>query len=211
MTALIIVGAGGFGRQMLSYALELGLDVAGFVDDDLHALDGTETELPILGTTEIMASPSGHEFVVAVGDPASRQRLSQAVTKVGGRLRTVVHPSAVVDRTATLGAGCVVCPFAVIGTGAQVGPNAMINVHATAAHDTIVGADCVLAPYSVLNGHASLGEGVFVGTHAAVLPRVPIGAFAKVSAGSVVYSDVEPGSLVAGNPAQGRVMFRTDS
>ncbi|MGH3457731.1 acetyltransferase [Aeromicrobium sp.] len=211
MTALIIVGAGGFGRQMLSYALELGLDVAGFVDDDLHALDGTETELPILGTTETMASRSDHEFVVAVGDPASRQRLAQAGTKAGGRLRTLIHASAFVDRTATIGPGCIISPFAMVGAGAQVGENSVINVHAAAAHDTIVGTDCVLSPYVALNGGVSLGDGVFVGTHAAVLPGVRVGACSKISAGSIVYSDVEPGSLVAGNPAQGRVMFRTDS
>jgi len=211
MTELIIVGAGGFGRQVLSYAHELGLDVAGFLDDDLQALDGTETETPILGTTETMASRSDHQFVVAVGDPAIRRRLAHAVTEVGGQLRTLVHPSAVVDRTATIETGSIICPFAMVGTGARVGQNVLVNAHATAAHDTIVGADCVLAPYAALNGHVSLGEGVFVGTHATLLPGVRVGAFAKVSAGSVVHADVESGSLVAGNPAEGRVMFDTGS
>jgi sugar O-acyltransferase (sialic acid O-acetyltransferase NeuD family) len=207
MTALIIVGAGGFGRQVLSYAHELGLDVAGFLDDDLRALDGTETEVPILGTTETLAGRSGHQFVVAVGDPAIRRRLANAVTEVGGRLRTLVHPSAVVDRTATMGPGSIICPFAMVGTGARLGQSVLVNAHATAAHDSVVGADCVLAPYAALNGHVSLGEGVFVGTHATLLPGVRVGAFAKVSAGAVVHDDVEPGSLVAGNPAEGRVMF----
>lgn len=207
MTALIIVGAGGFGRQVLSYALELGLDVAGFADDDPHALDGTDTELSVLGTTESVADRSDHEFVVAVGDPAARRRLARAVTEVGGRLRTLVHPSAVVDRTATIETGCIICPFAMVGTSARVGPNVLVNAHATAAHDAVVGADSVLAPYAALNGHVSLGEGVFVGTHASLLPGVSVGAFAKVSAGAVVHTDVESGSLVAGNPAQGRVMF----
>lgn len=211
MTALIIVGAGGFGRQVLSYALELGLDVSGFVDDDPHALDGTETELPVLGTTETLASRSDHEFVVAVGDPAARRRLAHAVTAIGGRLRTLVHPSAVVDRTASIGIGCIICPFVMVGTSARVGQNVLVNAHATAAHDSIVGADSVLAPFAALNGHVSLGEGVFVGTHASLLPGVRVGDFAKVSAGSVVHADVESGSLVAGNPAQGRIMFPTDS
>jgi sugar O-acyltransferase (sialic acid O-acetyltransferase NeuD family) len=209
MTALIIVGAGGFGRQVQSYAIELGLDVAGFIDDDLHALDGTETELPVLGTTETIADRSDHEFVVAVGDPTARRRLGRAVTEVGGRVRTLVHPSAMVDRTATLGPGCVICPFAMVGAGARVGQNVLVNAHATAAHDSIVGADCVLAPYAALNGHVSLGDGVFIGTHATLLPGVSVGAFAKISAGAVVHADVEQGSLVAGNPAEGRVMFDT--
>jgi sugar O-acyltransferase (sialic acid O-acetyltransferase NeuD family) len=209
MTALIIVGAGGFGRQLLSYALELGLDVAGFIDDDPHALDGTDTELHLLGARETMVSRSDHEFVVAVGDPAIRRQLAHAVTAAGGRLRTLVHPSAVVDPTATIGAGSIICPFAMIGTGARVSQNVLVNVHATAAHDSMVGADCVLAPYAALNGHVSLGEGVFVGTHATLLPGVQIGAFVKVSAGSVVHTNVEPGSLVAGNPAEGRVIFST--
>jgi sugar O-acyltransferase (sialic acid O-acetyltransferase NeuD family) len=210
MAALIIVGAGGLGRQALSYALESGLDVAGFIDDDPHALDGAETGFAVLETTDAMVNRPDHEFVVAVGDPAVRRSLAQAVLRIGGRLRSLIHPKAFVERTATIGPGCIIHPFALVGVSAQVGENSVINVHATASHDTIVGSNCVVSPYVALNGGSSLEDGVFVGTHATVLPGVRIGAHSKISAGAVVFSDVEPGSFVAGNPAESRVKYRTD-
>jgi acetyltransferase-like isoleucine patch superfamily enzyme len=65
----------------------------------------------------------------------------------------------------------------------------------------------VFSPYSVVNGNVQLGESVFLGTHVTITPGIHVGAMSKVSAGAVVTRDVEPGSLVTGNPAKGRVMF----
>jgi maltose O-acetyltransferase len=47
-----------------------------------------------------------------------------------------------------------------------------------------------------------IGKRVYVGAGAIILPGVTIGDEAVVGAGSVVRRDVEPGTIVAGNPAQ---------
>jgi acetyltransferase-like isoleucine patch superfamily enzyme len=48
----------------------------------------------------------------------------------------------------------------------------------------------------------TIERGVFVGTRAIILKGSHIGAGAVIGAGSVVSGDVEPGTLVAGNPAR---------
>lgn len=48
----------------------------------------------------------------------------------------------------------------------------------------------------------TIGRRVFIGARSVVLPGVTIGDDAIVGAGSVVRRDVEPGTVVAGNPAQ---------
>lgn len=45
-------------------------------------------------------------------------------------------------------------------------------------------------------------RGAFVGVHCVILPGITVGERALVAAGSVVASDVEPGSVVAGVPAR---------
>jgi hypothetical protein len=56
MKDLIIIGAGGFGRVLLSYAVsimqtrECKWRVKGFIDDNLSALKNIDTGYPILGT-----------------------------------------------------------------------------------------------------------------------------------------------------------------
>jgi acetyltransferase-like isoleucine patch superfamily enzyme len=48
---------------------------------------------------------------------------------------------------------------------------------------------------------ATVEDDVSIGGNVTVLPGVRIGAGALVGAGSVVTRDVEPGTVVAGNPA----------
>lgn len=47
-----------------------------------------------------------------------------------------------------------------------------------------------------------VGENVWIGTNALILGGVTIGEGAVIGAGSVVAKDVEPGAVVAGNPAR---------
>jgi acetyltransferase-like isoleucine patch superfamily enzyme len=54
----------------------------------------------------------------------------------------------------------------------------------------------------VICGHAELGDRVRVGVNASILPGVIVGADAQIGAGAVVTKNVEPGDVVAGNPAR---------
>jgi acetyltransferase-like isoleucine patch superfamily enzyme len=60
----------------------------------------------------------------------------------------------------------------------------------------------VLASYSVATGHSTLEDEVFLASHAVVTPSRRVGAGSRVSAGAVVFNDVPPGCLAAGNPAR---------
>ncbi len=55
----------------------------------------------------------------------------------------------------------------------------------------------------------AIGKRVYVGVDSIILPGVKIGDDAIVGAGSVVTGDVEPGKVVAGNPA--RVLGTTEA
>jgi sugar O-acyltransferase (sialic acid O-acetyltransferase NeuD family) len=207
MNALVVVGAGGFGREVFAYAGDLGWPVAGFADDDPRALDGFALPVGVLGPVDAVDITPSTRFVIAVGDPAVRRKLATAVTGRGGVLRTLVHPRAYVASGALLGPGCVVCPFAFVGSGAHLTQNVVVNIHAAVGHDAAVGEHAVLSPYAAVNGHAAIGADAFLGTHATVTPGRRVGAGAKVSAGSVVLRDVPAGALAVGNPARSRVMF----
>lgn len=214
MTAsLTIVGAGGFGREVLAYARDVvragaALRIAGFLDDNPDALQGKDTGAAVIGSVATLSPGDGDRFVIAVGEPRVRRALAAALAARGVRddaFVSIVHPTAYV--AGALAPGCVIAPFAFVGPGASLGRHAVLNTYASAGHDAQLGACAVLSPYAVVNGNVVLEDGVFLGTHATVVPGKRVGAWSKLGAGAVAHGDLEAGSLAMGNPAKGRVMF----
>lgn len=81
-----------------------------------------------------------------------------------------VHPSAVIDPSATLGAGVAIGPLAVVERGAQIGDRAVIGAQCFVGADAAVGQGTRLAPRVVL------GTGCRVGARGIVHSGVVIGA-----------------------------------
>lgn len=209
MSDLVIFGAGGFGREILAYAEEAGMTVAGFVDDNPTAVDGFDLPVGILGSVADV-DIARYDWVVAFGDAVLRRRVHRSLALAGAMFRTVAHPSAYVARTARVGDGCILCPFSLVAAHSTLEADVALNTYASVGHDATVGAHSVLSPYAVVNGNVTLGEAVFLGTGAIVTPGRSVGRDTKVNVLTAVSRDVEPGSLVAGNPMRSRVMFPVD-
>lgn len=84
----------------------------------------------------------------------------------------------------------------------QIGDRTLLMKHVHVGHDAKIGADCELAPGTVIAGHVKVGDGVRFGVNSCVRPFITIGSGARIGAGAVVVKDVEPGTVVAGNPAR---------
>jgi sugar O-acyltransferase (sialic acid O-acetyltransferase NeuD family) len=204
---VIVIGAGGFGREVSEWAQDSGLNVVGFADDDPDALQGFNYGLPILGPIEAVQNEESVAFVVAVGEPATRRHLADRLEAVGGSLVSVIHPRAYVAKTAQIGHGCILAPYVQVSADATVGANTALSPFASIWHDAVVGSHCFFCPYGVVTGGVELGDGVFLGTHATVVPRISVGSGTRVAAGAVVTRDVGQGLLMIGMPARGRALF----
>lgn len=209
---ILIVGAGGFGREVLQWAHDSWPDhvhrFAGFLSDDIHKLDGHATSVGIVGTAAGYEAAAGDYLLLAIGVPYSRRRVAETLRARGGRFLTLVHPRAVVAASAQIGAGSVICPCAVVSDAATLGSCVLINYHASLGHDASAGDYAVLSPYATLGGGAIVDEECFLGLHASVGPGRRLGARGKVSANSCVLSDAPADALVFGVP--GRVTIRVD-
>ena len=208
-----IIGAGGYGREVLEYAEDAcrsgwGFQVTGFFDDDETARDAYGPEVPVLGPLAAVRESPVRHFVIALGSPESRRMAAGLVASAGKQLVTLVHPRAFVSRSASIGAGTIVCPLALVGAHSVVGDNVSINVYGSIGHDSVVGRDVVVSPYAAVTGSVRLGDACFLGTHVTVTPGLAIGSHSKVTAGSIVTRSAPPGSLLTGSPAKGRVMFK---
>ncbi len=207
MRNLLIIGAGGFGREMFAAAREaVGFGerfrVKGFLDGNARALDGFVGYPPVVGDPETYRAREDDVFVTALGDVGARRRCAEMVEARGGRFIPVIH------RTASLG------PNVSVGDGAFVAHNAVLTAdvkvgrHACVFHGSVVGHDAALGDFShvyslvSIGGGVSLGEGARVFPGARIVPRVSVGAGATVGIGSAVVRSVDPGTTVFGVPAR---------
>lgn len=201
----MIVGAGGFGREVFQYARDTGrFEVVGFLDDREPDSLSIPEGLPLLGGISTYEPREGQAFLMAVGEPEARARIAKRLMGSGARFETVIHPNSYVASSATIGQGSIVAPFASVGASAVLSELTQVHFYASVAHDVRVGRYSALSPYAAVNGGGRLGECVFMGTRATVNPLKAVGDHSKVAAGAVVYQDVPEWSLAAGNPAKPR-------
>lgn len=211
MPSVIIVGAGGFGREMYQWVgdwlatlhpPQAQYRIKGFLSNQPTDLDGFDLPVRILGDPDHYEVEPDDRFVLAIGAIDTRKRLATRLRRMGGRFLTFRHPAALVAPTASLGEGVIVCPFAIVSVNVTLEDFVLLNFYASCAHDSAVGKFCVLSPYATVNGFAVLEDEVFMGTHATVTAHRRIGERASISANSVAMNDVRGQTLVQGVPGR---------
>jgi sugar O-acyltransferase (sialic acid O-acetyltransferase NeuD family) len=212
---LVIIGAGGHGREVLDVvqainAIEPTFEFVGFLADREGAHEPlTRRSARILGPSTLIDS-LGADYVVAIGDPVARAALDRMGLSKGLQSPVLVHPTASIGSDVHLGPGSVVMAGARITTNVVAGRSLQVNVNATISHDGRIGDYVTISPGCSVSGRVELGDGVYLGTGAVVIPGVRIGANAVVGAGAVVIRDL-PGDITAvGVPAKPVVRLAAD-
>ena len=206
MKNLIIIGAGGFGRELFSAAREaVGFGeqfrVKGFLDANPAALDRFSGYPSIIGSPEDYAPQPGDAFIAALGNIASRRHCAELLESRGGEFISVIHRSASLGQNVTVGAGSFIAHNVVLTVDIAVGR------HVDIFHGTEIGHDSSVGDFAHVYALCSIGGAVKIGCGAAVYPGsriVPcrtVGDGAVVGIGSVVLLNVKPGTTVFGNPA----------
>jgi sugar O-acyltransferase (sialic acid O-acetyltransferase NeuD family) len=213
---VIIVGAGGFGREVFQYVQDTfgassEFSVKGFLDDGPRGRDDVDAPARVIGSTSGYAVQSDDVFVVAVGTPAVRQLLTERLASRGARFLTIIHPRAYVASTAQIDTGCIVPPFAMVSCFARLAPSVVLGVCSAVGHDAEVGPCAVVSPFAAVCGAVVLEAGVFLGSHATITPGKRVGANTRVAAGAVVYRDVPANVFVVGNPARALSLAQTSA
>lgn len=207
MTELVIVGAGGHGRETLDIveainAAEPTWTFQGFVDDgEINEERLRRRVVANLGTTDTLTD-SGAHYVIGIGSPALRAMLDERLTAWGRPAATLVHPTATIASDNRIAHGVVLAAGARVTTNVTLGRHVHVNINAVVSHDCVVGDYTTLSPGVLVNGDVELGRQVFLGTGAIVTPGVSIGDGAVIGAGAVVIGDVPAGVTVTGVPGK---------
>lgn len=213
---LLILGTGGNCVDILDIVLDINAaagralyEPAGWLDDDPARQGAVIHGLTVLGPLSLAKEMPDCLLVNGIGSPFNHLKKPAIIaqTQAGPeRFASLVHPRASVGRWAAVGPGSVLFPGVAVHSGARVGAQVIVLANSVINHDDVIGDHVCIASGACVSGGVTVGPRAYLGSGAAIRGGLRIGEGALVGMGAVVVKDVEPFSVVAGNPA--RVMER---
>jgi len=203
---IIIVGAGGFGREVFNYiedVINAGADWSfkGFLDDNLDALANYDYPKKVIGKIKNYIPCENDYFICAIGGPKLKKDLVSSLVERGGKFESLIHPTARIGRNVHIGRGVVLCPYTSLNCDSFVGNYVMINGMSGCGHDSYVGDYATISAHCDITGFCKVGEGAFLASRVSMRPGSKVGNWASVGIGSCVIMNIKDGVSAFGNPA----------
>lgn len=198
MKLICIVGAGGFGKEILQLIRTLGLEIGFFVDDF------ADTDTPVCGLPVKRfknLDPDKHAVVIAIGDPHTREKIVKQLP-AGIETPTLIHPTAILGDNVRLGRGSVICAYSVLTVDIELGAFAQININCTIGHDTKTGKFFTSSPGVSISGKTVVGDYGRFGPNSSTVEKVTLGDDIFVGAGAVVTKNLQQPGVYLGAPAR---------
>lgn len=207
MKNLIIIGAGGYGRELCNFATTChgygtAFTLKGFIDDTPDPLGGFPGYPPVLGRIVEYAPQPGDVFICAIGDIQGRKKCTQMIESRGGEFISLISLYATIERNSVLGRGCVVQAGVGISCDCRIGDHVHFQGMCVVGHDARIGSWSFLHCGAFLGGHVQVGEGVHIYPYAVIHPGKKVGDYATLGAGSFIIRHVPPHATMYGNPAK---------
>ncbi|TFB66756.1 acetyltransferase [Cryobacterium sp. Hz7] len=212
-TPLVVVGAGGFGREVLDIVDALNRAAETVVFEIIGVLDANPSaenlgrlsarSVRYLGTESAWRETGSRaQYLIGVGNPAARQEIDKAFTALGLTAATVVHPAATTGSSFTVGQGSVLCGGVQVSTNVTLGRHVHLNPNSIIGHDSVLNDFVSINPSATISGDVRIGPRSLVGAGAVVLQGLCIGADTVVGASACVTRGVGDRSVVKGIPAR---------
>lgn len=204
---LVILGAGGHAKVLLSLAQMLGLSIHGICAPELREQGiGEWRGCKVLGGDEAleMLDPSYVGLVNGIGQlvgSTGRRTVYERLAAKGFHFPALKHPAAWVDPSVVLDEGSQVMAGAIIQADTVIGINSIINTRASVDHDCVIGSHVHIAPAATLCGNVRVGDRAFIACNAAVIQGINVGSDAVVGAGAVLVRDLAAHNIMFGSRA----------
>ena len=192
MKIIYIYGASGHGLVVADIARSCGYNKIIYVDDGENAYQ----------TFEEMKNNNSIPIALGIGVNTVRKKLFAKLEAAGFEIATLVHTTATVSSSVTIGKGTVVMPHVVINANSTIGNGVILNTSCVIEHENVIEDFVHVSPNVALGGDVSVGELTHIGIGSSVIQCLEIGKNCIVGAGSVVVSSIENNKLCYGNPCK---------
>ena len=200
---LVIYGAGGLGREILSLIRRDYADkwqVVGFIVDCSDRPDMVEG-VPVFSPEYLETASVAVVFGFA-DTHQKNKRLAQLEDYSKLSFPNILSKQAIINKDSKLGKGIVITDFCSISTKAVIEDAVFLNVGTIIGHDAVIGRACSIMPQCAVSGFVKVGQETFIGAHSFIMQGKTVGKDVTIAAGSVVCRDVDDGGIAMGNPAK---------
>ncbi len=201
-TALLLFGGGGHGKILIDLIRALPYyRLVGIIDDGLP-IGSDVMGVPVLGGANTLEEWRRRGVRLAVngvggiGNVDVRLRVFDLLDAAGFYCPAIIHPTAVIERSASLEAGVQVLAQAYVGGAVRIGFGTALNVGAIVSHDSVLGRVVNLSPGATLAGKVRVEDYAQIGMRATVNVGVVVGERAMLGNGCTVKKDVPAGTRV---------------
>lgn len=205
---LYAFGVGHNTPVFIDLAMDCGYSIAGLYHYNTDRTGEIDHGFNILGSFEDLFSLgnlTGKSFLLTMGDSSIRMELAKRIIELGGNVPTLIHPTAVISRFATISKiGVYISAFSFVQADSSVGDNTVILSHVNISHTTTIGKGCFIAGGATIGAYTEVEDNVFIGQGAlSISAKVKkIGKQSYVGARSLLTKDVPENAVVAGCPAR---------
>ncbi len=190
--SIYIYGASGHGLVVADIARTCGYDDVIFVDDG-------ENDYP---SFEDIKRTSGIPVAFGIGSNSIRAKLFERVQNSGFEIVSLIHPSAIISSSVTIGKGTVIMPNVVVNAKATIGDGVILNTSCIVEHECVIENFVHISPKVALAGDVKVGKFTHIGIGSNVIQGIIIGKNVTVGGGSIVIRNIDDNQKVVGVPAQ---------
>jgi len=210
---IIIIGTGGNSIDIIDLIDDINIKSSikykciGFLDDNLSMKNKEIMGIKVLGSLDSAKNYQDDNvyFVNSIGSPTNFWKKEKIIAKADltkDRFISLIHPSASISQTASIGYGCVILRNASISAHAKIGNHIIIFPNSLISHNNEIGDYSTIMGGVVISGNVKIGKSSYLSPSCSIDGNKIIGNTCLIGMGSSVLQNVEDNSVMVGSPAK---------
>lgn len=179
MKEIVIIGAGGIGREVAYFIEEINeisptWNIIGFIDENIEIHNKDLNGYKVLGglnaLTELNVKPY---VVVAIANCTVKKKI---VERLEGKFdfATIIYPTVKVSKYIEIGKGSIIYPGVILTVNTKIGNHVLLSGNCGIGHDTVIGDYSSVLWGSNFSGYDNVGESCFIGVGTKVIQGINI-------------------------------------
>lgn len=209
MEKIVIVGAGGFGREVEWLINRINkvkptYEVVGFVDDGKENGESVGHSTVIFNTDELSKTSEKYSVAIAIGNAKVRKMLAEKISSNKNlSFPNLIDPAVIYDEEeVTLGEGNIICGGTIMTVNINIGNFNIINLDCTIGHDDILNNYITIYPSVNVSGNVIVNDCAEIGTGTQIIQGLSVNGNTIIGASAAVVKSIEESGTYVGVPVK---------